>query len=398
MRLTRSIAAVIVALGVAILIGCAAGVSSHDSAAGYARYPDLAVKLPVSAAFGPDRKLWRVVSTDDRVYVDYSTDYGKSFSPPVAVHAERIPIRSRSEYRSQIAVDSAGRIYVAYPAYGLQPWTTYLSVSDDQGRHFSVPEPLSDQAGSANSFEAVLAIDGRDHLYAFWHDERESASEESGNSIYYSVRDPAGNVIESNRKLAEGVCSCCRLALDFDIDGQSVLVFRNIYPGNIRDHELAKAAPVGTGWSRTRVSVDEWRIEACPTDGPALAVGSDGRYHVAWFTQGSARQGLYYANSSDRGQHFSNPMPIGDTNKKLPGHPDVISLGQRVVLAWSEFDGTTTEIMIRQSNDRGDTWSRVQSLAESNSDSDFPFLLSDGQGIFLSWNSQTEGYRLIPVE
>lgn len=398
LRPTPWIALATLALSLAILISCAAGGSSRQSADGYGQYQDTPVKLPVSAIFGPDRRLWRVVSTDDHVYVDYSTDYGKSFSPPVAVNEERVPIRSRGEYRSQIVVDSAGRIYVAYPAYGLQPWTTYLSVSEDNGRHFSVPEPLSDQATAANSFEAVLAIDGQDRLHAFWHDERESASEETGNAIYFSVRDSAGKSLESNRKLAEGACSCCRLALDFDIDGQPVLLFRNIYPGNIRDHELAKADPAGTGWARTRVSEDEWRIEACPTDGPALAIGTDGRYHIAWFTQGSVRQGLFYANSSDRGQHFSKPMPIGNSKDQLPGHPDVISLGQRVILAWSEFDGIKTRIMILQSNDRGNTWSQVRSVAESTSESDFPFLLTDGQAIFLSWNSQIEGYRLIPIE
>jgi hypothetical protein len=381
-----------------MLIGCAAGGPSGQSADGYARYPDAPVKIPVSATFGPDRRLWRVVSTEDHVYVDHSTDYGKSFSPPVAVNEERVPIRSRSEYRSQIVVDASGRIYVAFPAYGLQPWTTYLSVSDDNGRHFSAPEPLSNQAGVANSFETVLAIDGRNRLNAFWHDERESASEETGNAIYFSIRESTGQWLESNRKFADGVCSCCRLALDFDRDGQPVLLFRNIYPGNIRDHELARADAAGGGWIKTRISVDEWRIEACPTDGPALAIGPDGRYHVAWFTQGSVRQGLFYANSSDRGQHFSKPMPIGERPEDLPGHPDLISLGQRVVLAWSEFDGVKTRIMILQSNDRGDTWSRVRSVAESGSESDYPFLLSDGRAIFLSWNSQIEGYRLIPIE
>ncbi|MGH8548563.1 MAG: sialidase family protein [Methylococcales bacterium] len=393
----RFIVLAILALGVVILISCAAGISSHQSAAGYAQYQDAPVKLPVSAIFGSNRRLWRVVSTDDHVYVDYSTDYGKSFSPPVAVNEERIPIRSRSEYRSQIVVDKTGRIYVAYPAYGQQPWTTYLSVSEDNGRHFSIPEPLSDQAGVANSFEATLAIDGQDCLHAFWHDERESASEETGNAIYFSVRDSTGRLLESNRNLAQGVCSCCRLALDFDSDGQPVLLYRNIYPGNIRDHELAKADAAG-GWAKSRVSEDEWRIQACPTDGPALAIGTDGRYHIAWFTQGSVRQGLFYANSSDRGQHFSKPMPIGSNQDQLPGHPAVISLGSRVILTWSEFDGISTRIMILQSHDRGNRWSQARSVAESTSESDYPFLLSDGQGIFLSWNSQIEGYRLIPIE
>lgn len=395
----RLIAAAILILLAGVSTGCKTGGDpSHHTVQGEEHYADASVKLPISAAFGPDGRLWRVVSTEDRVYVDYSKDYGKSFSAPVAINPERIPIRAHSEYRSQIAVDSAGRIYVAYPAYGSQPWTTYLSISQDQGTHFSMPEPLSDEAAVANSFLTVLAIDHDDRLHAFWHDERESASEETGNAIYYSVRDRSGRMLESNRKLVGGVCSCCRLALEIDPDGRPVLLFRNIYPGNVRDHTLAKPDRAQDRWTQTRVSEDDWRIEACPTHGPALSVGSDGRYHLAWFTQGRVRQGLFYANSTDQGQHFSAPMPIGDSKNKLAGHPDVISLGQRVVLAWSEFDGTTTRIMTLRSDDRGETWSPVRSLAESRSESDFPFLLTDGRAIFLSWNSEIEGYRLIPIE
>jgi len=393
-RPARLIISAVIVLWTAILGGCT---RVHKAATGYEQYAGAAVKLPVSAAFGPDRRLWRVVSTEDRVYVDYSKDYGKSFSPPVAVNAERAPMWGQSEYRSQIVVDPAGRIYVAYPAFGLQPWTTYLSVSEDRGQHFSTPEPLSDQARVANSFQTVLALDAKNRLHAFWHDERGVANEASGNAIFHSVRDAGGKFIESNRKVVDGICSCCRLAADFDADGQPVLLFRNVYPGNIRDHELLKARSDGSGWTGARVSVDDWQIEACPVHGPALAIGPNGRYHIAWFTQGRVRQGLFYANSSDHWQHFSNPMPLGDM-KKLPSHPDVIALGQRVILTWEEFDGVKTQIMAMQSQDGGRTWSQAKPAAESASESDYPFLLTNGQAIFVSWNSQREGYRLIPID
>ncbi|HUL13893.1 MAG TPA: sialidase family protein, partial [Methylococcaceae bacterium] len=153
-RPARLIISAVIVLWTAILGGCT---RVHKAATGYEQYAGAAVKLPVSAAFGPDRRLWRVVSTEDHVYVDYSKDYGKSFSPPVAINPERIPIRAQSEYRAQIAVDSAGRIYVAYPAFGLQPWTTYLTLSEDQGQHFSAPKPLSDQARVANSYQTVCS-------------------------------------------------------------------------------------------------------------------------------------------------------------------------------------------------------------------------------------------------
>jgi hypothetical protein len=50
-----------------------------------------------------------------------------------------------------------------------------------------------------------------------------------------------------------------------------------------------------------------------------------------------------------------------------------------------------------QSNDGGQTWSQPRSIAETAAETDFPFLQNNGRGIFVSWSSKTEGYRLIPL-
>ncbi len=364
---------------------------------GFEHYVGMDVKLPVAAAFGPDRRLWRLVPTTDHVYVDFSSDYGKTFSPPVAVNAERVPIRAQSEYHPQIAVDPAGRVYVAYPAFGLQPWTTYLSVSEGQGQHFTAPEPLSNRARTANAFQAILAIDPKGNLHAFWHDEREGVDEARGNDIFHTVLDAQGKTVRSNQKIVDGVCSCCRLAVDFDTDGQPVLITRFIFPGDVRDHGLAKPKNGNAEWTVTRATNDGWKIEACPVHGPALSIGPDGRYHIAWFTQGTKRQGLFYAFSDDRGQSFSEPMALGHPDR-LPGHPDVLAFGNRVILAWNEFDGRKNRAMVKRSRDGGKTWSEAVAAAESDSEVDFPFLLTDGLAVFLSWNSQDQGYRLIRID
>lgn len=355
------------------------------------------IKLTVSAAFGPDRRLWRVVPTTEHVYVDFSGDYGKTFSPPVAVNRERMPIRTQSEYRPQIAVTLSGRIYVAYPAFGPQPWTTYLGVSEDQGRHFGTSQPLSDRAQTANSFQALLAIDPEGKLHAFWHDEREGIDEARGNDIFHTALDAQGKIVQSNRKILNDVCSCCRLAVDFDTDGKPVLMTRFIFPGNIRDHGLARPADGLAEWPTTRATDDGWKIEACPVHGPAFSIDRDGRYHIAWFTQGTQRQGLFYAFSDDRGQSFSEPMALGQPDR-LPGHPDVLAVGNRVVLAWNEFDGRMNRAMVKQSRDGGQTWSEAVAAADSSSEVDFPFLLTDGLAVFLSWNGQDMGYRLIRID
>jgi hypothetical protein len=90
-------------------------------------------------------------------------------------------------------------------------------------------------------------------------------------------------------------------------------------------------------------------------------------------------------------------MALGNRDR-LPGHPAVLAAGDRVVLAWNEFDGRKNRAMVKQSRDSGTTWSAATAAAESDSEADFPLLLSDGQAIFLSWNSLDKGYRLIRID
>ena len=105
----------------------------------------------------------------------------------------------------------------------------------------------------------------------------------------------------------DNTCECCRLAVAFAAAGRPVVAFRNVFDNTVRDHAVVTFADPQTPGPIRRVSVDNWKTDVCPHQGPTLAVGSDGSYHVAWFTNGSARKGLFYASSTDQGQTFSPP-------------------------------------------------------------------------------------------
>lgn len=386
----------ILLLGVLALSGCSHVNQAHLKAgtADYSHYP-AGGGLFVSAAFGPDGRLWRIVPEKHHVYVDYSTDLGKTFSAPVLINTETQHIKVSGENRPGIAVDRSGRIYVIYTAESAQPVTVYFSMSTDNGHSFSTPSPLSDKASEANSFQGRLALNPKGQAYVFWHDERNRTDwKQPGNSIYYTtISGQSGHT--AAQKLSDTLCDCCRIAATFDNNAQPVLLARFIYPDGIRDHGLIKTQSDGKKPLEWRVTFDQWNIEACPDHGPAIAI-SDDKYHIAWFTQGSTRQGLFYAYSSDQGRHFSNPLALGNTGK-LPSHPDVIAKGKRIILTWTEFDGSKTQLLAMQSNDGGQTWLPAKSIAESAAEVDFPFLLSNNGSVFVSWNSKNEGYRLIPV-
>lgn len=373
-----------------LLIGCAS-----QTAGSGANSPVAKIGLPVSAAFDARGQLWRVYVAGSHVLVDKSSDLGRTFGPATVVNPDGQTLKAQSEDRPAIGVDQTGRVLVTYPAEGRQAITAYLAASTDQGRTFSEPRPVNERWQEVKDYQSKLVIDGRGRPYLFWHDERDRRDyHEIGLPLYYAVAEPAGSFDFPNRKAVNDTCECCRMAVAFERDDTPVVFSRMIYPGGIRDHGLIRRD--GGTWTSWRVTSDEWKIEACPEHGPALSIGDDGVYHVAWFTQGAKRQGLFYARSTDRGRTFSEARAVGG-RERLAGHADVRALGRRVALVWMEFDGTSNSVHLMQSDDGGATWSPGKRLAETHSEADYPFLLSDGRSLFLSWNTRIEGYRLAPL-
>ena len=119
-------------------------------------------------------------------------------------------------------------------------------------------------------------------------------------------------------------------------------------------------------WQSRRVTDDDWKIEACPEQGPALSISDNGEYHIAWMTQGNTRKGLFYGHSNDRGKHFSTPLQIGRYDR-LASNPAIFSRSQNVILAWEEFEADRNQLFIQQSEDGGQTWQAPRLIASSSS-------------------------------
>jgi hypothetical protein len=145
-----------------------------------------------------------------------------------------------------------------------------------------------------------------------------------------------------------------------------------------------------------RVSRDDWQIKACPHHGPSLSVSPDGVYHVAWFTNGKVRKGLFYAQSRDGGRNFSEPMSIGQADHN-PTRPYVLAARDVTAMVWKEFDGERTTVMLMQSHDDGQSWSKPKAITTTSDTSDHPLLVSNGKQIFLSWMTKADGYRFQPI-
>ena len=354
----------------------------------------------VTTSFDENGKLWLASIRGQHVYVSYSDDRGVTQSAPVKVNAEPENILGDGENRPKIIVRK-GVIYVSYTQGLAKPTTGDIrfSRSTDGGKSFSAPITVNDNREVISHRFDSMVVNDKGHIYIAWIDKRDlSAAQKKGEkyngaSVYYAMSDDGGANFRSNIKIADHTCECCRTAMAVDTDGYPVVTWRHIYETNIRDHALikldGKMAPV-------RLSQENWNTASCPHHGPSISIASDGIYHATWFSNAPDRHGLFYAQSTDHGKTFSSPLNFGNFEAQ-PARPYVLSLGSRVYLVWKEFDGESTGIFGIFSGDSGKSWSVPKKLAATSDVSDWPFLISENNRAYLSWNTKNEGYRLIEV-
>ena len=305
--------------------------------------------------------------------------------------------------RPKIAVDNHSRIHVAFAIFKDKQFNgqVLVSRSTNGGESFSAPQPITDVQESQR-FEA-LAIDANGSVFAAWLDKRPRIEARArgekypGAALAFAWIGDGGTTIGETKLAKDETCECCRLGVAFAGPGKPVVMFRNIFDKTTRDHALIAFTDRNTPGPVRRVSVDDWKTDACPHHGPGLSIGSDGTTHATWFTSGKARRGLFYARSTDVGATFSEPLPIGQSGRQ-PGHAVIASIGARVWLAWKEFDGTATSIVIMVSRDGGVTWGKPSVVGSTKDASDLPLLVTHGDRTYLSWQTAAVGYRLLPLE
>lgn len=352
-----------------------------------------------SPAFGPDGTLWLARPTAHRITVLRSNDLGKTFSPPVTVTPEPLNLDWGPDARARIAVDPKGGLIVTFAIFQDRNFNgrAYFARSTDNGASFGKPRPITSDATSQR-FETA-GVDPSGRVFAAWLDKRNIAKARAAGRAYpgaalaYAWEDGEADFGKTSITL-DNTCECCRLGLAFAGAGRPAVVFRNIFPGSVRDHAVITFKDDATPGPLRRVSVDDWKIEACPHHGPTLAIAADGSQHVAWFTDGSARKGLFYARADSAEAPFGPPRPLSRPDRQ-PARPYLLASGGALHLVWKEFDGTKAVVRWQVSHDSGRQWSAARAVADTEDASDHPLLVANGERVYLSWLTRVEGYRLI---
>ena len=140
------------------------------------------------------------------------------------------------------------------------------------------------------------------------------------------------------------VCECCSTAAVVTSEGV-LATYRNRSDDEIRDIYVSRL--LQGRWSEPSVvHADNWRIPACPINGPALA--ANGRnVAIAWYTVKDDQGHAYVAFSSDAGRRFTTPTRLDDTAST--GRVDIELLPDASALAtWVEVADGRSQFRARR--------------------------------------------------
>jgi hypothetical protein len=377
----------------AALLACPAlecGAQAHDHAAHTMRN-----ELGASAVFDARGTLWAVYSEADRVYVRSSSDAGRHWAAPAAVTNETLD--GGGDARPKIALGREREIFVTWTRPMSKPYTGEIrfSRSTDGGRTFSAPLTVhKDRQEITHRFDS-LAVNNAGQVFVAWVDKRDQPAAQApdyrGAAIYFAVSDDAGASFRGDFKAAEHSCECCRIALLPREDGSVLAMWRHVFAPNVRDHALARLAPDGQVSGFQRATFDDWHVDACPHHGPSLAADSSGRLHAVWYSGAPKHSGAFYGRLGADGVMGERRLG-GETAE----HPDLAVSGQRIAVAWKEFDGRRSLLNTLRSDDGGQSWSERR-LATTSGASDQPRVLVDGGQFYVFWNTRLEPLKVVAL-
>jgi hypothetical protein len=284
---------------------------------------------------------------------------------------------------------------ISYTRPLTKPYTGDIRMlrSLDGGKTFSAPFTVHrDQQLITHRFESI-AFDRDGVLHVLWVDKRDLVADGGkyrGAAIYRNVSRDGGASFGPDIKLADHSCECCRIALAPTAEGGLAALWRHVFPANERDHAFAILGRQNV--EPVRASFDRWKLDACPHQGPGLALAADGGYHAVWFGERAGHTAVRYGRLSAAGVPVSEPVELPDVGAE---HADIAAAGHDVAIVWRSYDGNQTHLKAWLSNDDGAHF-KLRELVAVTGLNDQPHLVRTAQQALVVWRTEGE-IRVLPL-
>ena len=265
-----------------------------------------------------------------------------------------------------------------------------ISMSNDGGKNWSKAlVPHRDNTQTEHGFVSLISLtDGR--LGAVWLDGRnmkdmketdEHAPAAESMTLRYAAIDADGKVSDE-AQLDERVCECCQTSAAVTNQGP-IAVYRDRSPTEVRDIYIVRQ--VNGSWTTPQpVIADNWQINGCPVNGPAVA--ADGtRVAVAWFSSVAETPRVKIAFSQDAGATFDQPIQVDDGENV--GRVDTLLLPDgSALVCWLSGNAQGGAIKVRRVRADGSVGQpAVIAQTDISRSSGFPRMARVGDQVHFAW-------------
>jgi hypothetical protein len=270
-----------------------------------------------------------------------------------------------------------------------------VRTSRDGGRTWtSEVIPHRDGTETEHGFVSFFETPGKGHgLGMVWLDGREMAGHGAhgaggGQMTLRSAMVSAQGVPGAEAVVDARVCDCCQTAAA-TTDTAVLVAYRDRSDKEIRDIYVSRFE--NGKWSAgTPVHADNWEINGCPVNGPAIAAKGQA-VAVAWFAARDNAPKTQIAFSKDGGRTFGPPVRI-DSGTTLGRVGLTLLTDGRALVSWIDNQGASAKFTVRDVHPDGTMGAPVVVGAISGErTSGFPQVVVTGRKVVAAWTNAQKG-------
>jgi hypothetical protein len=265
-----------------------------------------------------------------------------------------------------------------------------LSYSKDNGATWAPSfRPHHDGTQTEHGFASLFDAPGGG-VAVVWLDGRAMTGGHEGHgdmSLRYAAFDGDWKQT-ADAPLDTRVCECCPTAVALTSDGP-IVAYRDRSGNEVRDIYVTRLE--NDRWTEPRaVHHDDWRVPACPVNGPALSARNRD-VAIAWFSARNDEPKAFVAFSADAGRRFGSPVRLDDDASL--GRVDVELLPDgSAVAAYVEFAAQRASFRVRRVDRRGAKSAPVTIAGlAGNRTSGLPRMVLHGNDLFFAWVEREGG-------
>jgi hypothetical protein len=337
---------------------------------------------------------WLEPAPDTTTSLRFSVFEGTKWSPAQVIRSGRDFYVNWADFPA-MSVHKSGKLAVHWlqrHGTGSYAYDIRIATSSDAGKSWSAGvAPHVDRSSTEKGF-AVFWPE-TDGFGAVWLDGRKAdkAGKAPIQEMMLMATTKAGVEPAAETRLDERVCDCCQTTSALTSDGP-IIAYRDRSTDEIRDISVVRR--VGGKWTAPQpVSNDNWKINACPVNGPSIAAAGK-RVALAWYTAANDVPRVKFAFSTDAGATFGAPVTI-DEGKPSGRVATVLLTDGSALVSWIERTGGDTAVVrVRRVTPQGRAMepttvapSSAGAPGRESRATGFPRMAASGEHIYFAWTA-----------